>query len=63
MNLERGRTLAEQRDAGHIEYLDLNWQDQELVENYDTGKAKKILTALEDARSPIYRGMRIEAST
>ena len=61
-NVERGRTLAEQRDEGIVDYNDLSSKDQELVHEYDTGKAQKTLRSLEAARSPVYRGTHVEAS-
>ena len=61
-NIEQGRTLAEQRDEGIVDYYDLSCEDQELLEAYDTGKAQKKLRSLEAARSPVYRGTHVEAS-
>jgi hypothetical protein len=54
--------LAEQRDEGICDYYDLSSKDQELVHEYDTGKAQKTLRSLEAARSPVYRGTHVEAS-
>ena len=62
-DLERGKTLAEQRDAGSLSYFDLSWKAQELVEKYDSGNAERTLRSLEAARSPVYRGTHVEAST
>ena len=62
-DLERGNTLAEQRDAGSLEYFDLSCEDQDRVENYDCGRAEKILCSLQAAKSPVYRGTHVEAST
>ena len=62
-NLERGNTLAEQRDAGSLCFFDLSCEDQDRVENYDSGKAEKILCSLQAAKSPVYRGTHVEAST
>ena len=62
-NLERGKSLAKRRDAGSLSYFDLSWKDQELVEKYDSGKAERSLRSLEAARSPVYRGTHVEAST
>ena len=61
-NLERGRILAEQHDDGNLDYYDLSYEDQELVEEYDTGRAETTLRSLEAAISPVYRGTRVEAS-
>ena len=62
-NLERGKTLAKQRDAGSLSFFDLGCKDQELVEKYDGGKAERILCSLQAARSPVYRGTHVEAFT
>jgi hypothetical protein len=62
-NLQRGRTLARQRDVGSLSYFDLSLNDQKLVVEYDTRKAERTLSSLAAARSPIYRGTHVEAST
>jgi hypothetical protein len=62
-NLEQGKTLAKQRDAGSLSFFDLGCKDQELVEKYDGGKAERILCSLQAARSPVYRGTHVQAFT
>ena len=51
-NLERGRILAEQHDDGDLDYYALSYEDQELVGEYDTGRAETTLRSLEAAKSP-----------
>ena len=62
-NLERGKTLAEQRDDGSISWDELTYVEQDLLEQYDTGKAARIVSELQAQRSPIYRGTHVEAFT
>ena len=45
-NLERGRMLPEQHDDGNLDYYDLSYEDQELVGEYDTGRAETTLRCL-----------------
>ena len=62
-NLERGRILAEQSDEDSLDYYELSPEDQELVEEYDTGRAEATSHSLEAGRSAVYRGTHVEAST
>ena len=55
--------LAEQRDAGSLCFFDLGCGDQELLEEYNSGKAERILCSVQAARTPVYRGMHVEAFT
>ena len=60
-NLQRGKTLAMQRDGKRVNYFDLDPNDQKLVEDYDSGRAARTLHSLEAQRSPVYRCTHVEA--
>ena len=62
-NLERGKTLAEQRDDMSLCFYDLDLEDQNLITKYDSGKAERILRDLQAEKSPVYRGTHVEAFT
>ena len=62
-SLQRGRDLSAKVAKGLVDFCDLSWKDQELVQNFDYGKAKESLSALEARKSPAYRGSHVEATT
>ena len=62
-NLERGKTLAEQRDDMSLCFYDLESEDQDLLLKYDSGKLERIVRSLQAARTPVYRGTHVEAFT
>ena len=62
-NYAQGRKLSDKVRDGVVDFFELDWKQQQLVEDFDTRRAARALDQLLEQKRPPYRGAGSEVTT